>query len=44
MLQDITIRKQAICTNLAFWRLASDTHFAMHCHECRLERKYGEEF
>src|SRR6188768_2795364 len=35
MLHDITIRNQAIYTKLAFWRLGPDTHFAMHCQECR---------
>src|SRR6266702_528442 len=35
MLHDITIRKQAIYTNFAFWRLGLATRFAMHCQECR---------
>lgn len=35
MLHDITNKKQAIYTKFPFSRLASDTHIAMHCQECR---------
>src|SRR5262245_9389499 len=36
MLHDITIRMQVICTHWEDPRLPLRTHFAMHCHECRL--------
>ncbi|KGJ67933.1 putative isocitrate lyase [Bradyrhizobium diazoefficiens SEMIA 5080] len=35
MLHDITNKKQAIYTKFPFSRLRRDTHFAMHCQECR---------
>src|SRR3979411_1407780 len=43
MLQYITFRAQAICTNPELWRLSSDT-FATHCHECRLEKTMVKTF
>src|SRR6202162_3509732 len=44
MLNDITIRNQAIYTNYEVSRLAQSTRFAMHCHECRLETKMAKTF
>src|SRR3981081_4327270 len=44
MLHDIIIRMQAVCTNDEVSRLAPVTHFAMHCHECRLEIKMAKTF
>ena len=35
MLHDITNKKQDVYTKFLFWRLAPDTHLAMHCQECR---------
>src|SRR5258707_10247601 len=44
MLHDITIRNQAVCTKYAFSRLPLATHFAMHFHECRLEKTMAKTF
>src|SRR4030088_1014280 len=44
MLHDIIIRMQAVCTNDKVSRLAPVTHFAMHCHECRLENMMAKTF
>ena len=44
MLHDITIRNQAVYTKLGFSRLPLATHFAMHCHECRLEKTMAKTF
>jgi hypothetical protein len=42
MLHDITNKKQGIYTKFAFSRLASATHFAMLCQECRSDGQVAE--
>ena len=44
MLHDIIIRMQAAYTKQEVSRLALDTRFAMHCHECRLEIMMAKTF
>src|SRR5260370_11903213 len=44
MLHDITIRNQAVYTKWAVSRLPLATRFAMHCHECRLEKTMAKTF
>src|SRR5271169_4217607 len=44
MLHDITIRNQAIYHKSSVSRLALATHFATHCHECRLENMMAKTF
>src|SRR3981081_1323333 len=44
MLHDIIIRMQAACTNDEVSRLPPVTHFATHCHECRLEKTMAKTF
>src|SRR6195256_4772785 len=44
MLHYIIIRMQAAYTKQEVSRLALDTRFAMHCHECRLEMMMAKTF
>src|SRR6266576_2526962 len=44
MIHHITILRQDSCTNGKDSRLALDTRFAMHCHECRLETIMAKTF
>jgi hypothetical protein len=45
MLHDITNENQGYCTIDLEQRLHQDTHFAMHCQDCRLETdNNGEDF